>query len=81
VSSGLSVFFQVDDDVLHTYSAYARGAESLTDTYRLLDTMLALKLLSSRRREPVVFRTAVKLGSFPLRSDPLLRIALAIPQP
>jgi predicted dithiol-disulfide oxidoreductase (DUF899 family) len=35
---GLSVFFQVDDDVFHTYSAYARGTESLTDAYRLLDT-------------------------------------------
>jgi predicted dithiol-disulfide oxidoreductase (DUF899 family) len=35
---GLSVFFQLDDDVFHTYSAYARGTESLTDTYRLLDT-------------------------------------------
>jgi len=35
---GLSVFFQVDDDVFHTYSAYARGTESLTDSYRLLDT-------------------------------------------
>jgi predicted dithiol-disulfide oxidoreductase (DUF899 family) len=35
---GLSVFFRVDDDVFHTYSAYARGTESLTDAYRLLDT-------------------------------------------
>jgi predicted dithiol-disulfide oxidoreductase (DUF899 family) len=35
---GLSVFFQLDDDVFHTYSAYARGTESLTDAYRLLDT-------------------------------------------
>jgi predicted dithiol-disulfide oxidoreductase (DUF899 family) len=35
---GLSVFFQFDDDVFHTYSTYARGNESLTDTYRLLDT-------------------------------------------
>jgi predicted dithiol-disulfide oxidoreductase (DUF899 family) len=35
---GLSVFFRLDDDVFHTYSAYARGAESLTDAYRLLDT-------------------------------------------
>jgi predicted dithiol-disulfide oxidoreductase (DUF899 family) len=35
---GLSVFFQLDDDIFHTYSAYARGTESLTDTYRLLDT-------------------------------------------
>jgi len=35
---GLSVFFQMDDDVFHTYSVYARGTESLTDAYRLLDT-------------------------------------------
>jgi len=35
---GLSVFFRTDDDVFHTYSAYARGTESLTDAYRLLDT-------------------------------------------
>jgi predicted dithiol-disulfide oxidoreductase (DUF899 family) len=35
---GLSVFFQLDGDVFHTYSAYARGNESLTDSYRLLDT-------------------------------------------
>jgi predicted dithiol-disulfide oxidoreductase (DUF899 family) len=34
---GLSVFFQMDDDVFHTYSAYARGVESLTDSFRLLD--------------------------------------------
>jgi predicted dithiol-disulfide oxidoreductase (DUF899 family) len=34
---GLSVFFRMDDDVFHTYSAYARGTESLTDAYRLLD--------------------------------------------
>jgi predicted dithiol-disulfide oxidoreductase (DUF899 family) len=34
---GLSVFFRIDDDVFHTYSAYARGTESLTDSYRLLD--------------------------------------------
>lgn len=34
---GLSVFFQVDDELLHTYSAYARGTESVTDAYRLLD--------------------------------------------
>jgi len=34
---GLSVFFRIDDDVFHTYSAYARGTESLTDAYRLLD--------------------------------------------
>jgi predicted dithiol-disulfide oxidoreductase (DUF899 family) len=35
---GLSVFFRLDDDVFHTYSVYARGTESLTDAYRLLDT-------------------------------------------
>lgn len=35
---GLSVFFRVGDDVFHTYSTYARGTESLTDAYRLLDT-------------------------------------------
>jgi predicted dithiol-disulfide oxidoreductase (DUF899 family) len=34
---GLSVFFRMDDDVFHTYSAYARGTESLTDSFRLLD--------------------------------------------
>ena len=34
---GLSVFFQLDGEVFHTYSAYARGTESLTDAYRLLD--------------------------------------------
>ncbi len=37
-SHGLSVFFQVDDEVFHTYSTYARGCEGLTDSYRLLDT-------------------------------------------
>jgi predicted dithiol-disulfide oxidoreductase (DUF899 family) len=35
---GLSVFFRIDEDVFHTYTAYARGTESLTDSYRLLDT-------------------------------------------
>lgn len=35
---GLSVFFRIDEDVFHTYSVYARGTESLTDTYRLLYT-------------------------------------------
>ena len=35
---GLSVFFRLDEDVFHTYSAYARGTESLTDAYTLLDT-------------------------------------------
>ena len=34
---GLSVFFRIDDDLFHTYSAYGRGTESLTDSYRLLD--------------------------------------------
>lgn len=36
-SHGLSVFFRVHNDVYHTYSTYARGCESLTDAYRLLD--------------------------------------------
>lgn len=35
---GLSVFFRLNDEVYHTYSAYARGVESLTDSYSLLDT-------------------------------------------
>jgi predicted dithiol-disulfide oxidoreductase (DUF899 family) len=35
---GLSVFFRVGEDVFHTYSTYARGTESLTNTYALLDT-------------------------------------------
>lgn len=34
---GLSVFFRIDDKVYHSYSTYARGCESLTDAYRLLD--------------------------------------------
>ncbi len=37
---GLSVFFRLDEDVFHTYSTYARGTESLTDAYTLLDTTL-----------------------------------------
>jgi predicted dithiol-disulfide oxidoreductase (DUF899 family) len=36
-SPGFSVFFRVGDDVCHAYSTYARGAESLTDAYSLLD--------------------------------------------
>jgi predicted dithiol-disulfide oxidoreductase (DUF899 family) len=36
-SHGLSVFFRAGRDVFHTYSAYARGVESLTDAYSLLD--------------------------------------------
>jgi predicted dithiol-disulfide oxidoreductase (DUF899 family) len=35
---GLSVLFRMGDDVFHTYSTFARGCESLTDSYRLLDT-------------------------------------------
>jgi predicted dithiol-disulfide oxidoreductase (DUF899 family) len=35
---GLSVFFRLGDDVYRTYSAYARGVESLSDAYSLLDT-------------------------------------------
>jgi predicted dithiol-disulfide oxidoreductase (DUF899 family) len=34
---GLSVFFRIDREVFHTYSTYARGTESLTDAYALLD--------------------------------------------
>ncbi|MBC8135774.1 MAG: DUF899 family protein, partial [Fibrella sp.] len=34
---GLSVFFRNNDDLFHTYSAYARGVESVTDSFRLLD--------------------------------------------
>ncbi|MGC3967239.1 MAG: DUF899 domain-containing protein [Pirellulales bacterium] len=36
-SHGLSVFFRLENDLFHTYSAYARGCESLNDAYRLLD--------------------------------------------
>jgi len=36
-SHGLSVFFRMGNDVFHTYSTYARGVESLTDSYSLLD--------------------------------------------
>ena len=34
---GLSVFFRIGGEVFHTYSAYARGVESITDAYGLLD--------------------------------------------
>ena len=34
---GLSVFFRLDDAVFHTYSAYARGVEGLSNAYSLLD--------------------------------------------
>lgn len=36
-SHGISVFFHMGGEVFHTYSAYARGVESLTDTFSLLD--------------------------------------------
>jgi predicted dithiol-disulfide oxidoreductase (DUF899 family) len=36
-SQGLSVFFRLDDAVFHTYSAYARGVEGLTNAYSFLD--------------------------------------------
>jgi predicted dithiol-disulfide oxidoreductase (DUF899 family) len=34
---GLSVFFRLHDDLFHAYSTYARGTESHTDAYSLLD--------------------------------------------
>jgi len=34
---GLSVFFRLSEEVFHSYSTYARGCESLTDAYALLD--------------------------------------------
>lgn len=34
---GLSVFFRVDDEVFHCYSAFARGTEGITDSFSLLD--------------------------------------------
>lgn len=34
---GTSVFYREDQDVFHTYSAYARGIEWLMTTYRMLD--------------------------------------------
>lgn len=36
-SHGLSVFFRIGNAIFHTYSTYARGVESLADTYSLLD--------------------------------------------
>jgi predicted dithiol-disulfide oxidoreductase (DUF899 family) len=33
------IVFRLDDDIFHTYPAYARGTESVTDAYRLLDTV------------------------------------------
>jgi len=35
---GLSVFFRLGDEIFHTYSAYGRGTENLTNSYTLLDT-------------------------------------------
>lgn len=35
---GLSVLFQIDDDLFHTYSVYARGCSTLSNAYALLDT-------------------------------------------
>jgi len=34
---GISVFFRLDDAVFHTYSAYARGVEGLTNATLMLD--------------------------------------------
>src|SRR6266481_5582837 len=34
---GLSVFFRIGEHVFHTYSAYARGTEALTDARAMLD--------------------------------------------
>lgn len=34
---GISVFLRMGSEVFHTYSTYARGCESCTDAYRLLD--------------------------------------------
>jgi predicted dithiol-disulfide oxidoreductase (DUF899 family) len=33
----LSVFFEMDGEIFHTYSSFARGTESICDAYRLLD--------------------------------------------
>jgi predicted dithiol-disulfide oxidoreductase (DUF899 family) len=33
----ISVFFHIGDDVFHTYSAYARGTETLKNSRALLD--------------------------------------------
>lgn len=34
---GTSVFFRIGNDIYHTYSCFARGGESTTDSYRLMD--------------------------------------------
>src|SRR5919199_4158913 len=36
-SHGISVFFRIDDEIFHTYSAFARGVEGLTNSDSLLD--------------------------------------------
>jgi predicted dithiol-disulfide oxidoreductase (DUF899 family) len=36
-SHGLSVFFQMGGEVYHTYSAYARGVENVSNAFELLD--------------------------------------------
>ncbi len=36
---GFSVFFRIDQDVYHTYSAYGRGVERLMDVLGLLDVL------------------------------------------
>ena len=56
---GLSVFFRLDNDVFHTYSAFARGVESLTDAYRL-STRLRTGARRTLRTHP-----PVGLGSRP----------------
>ncbi len=34
---GMSVFFRIGDEIYHTYSVFARGLESVTDSYDFLD--------------------------------------------
>lgn len=34
---GVSVFFRLGDELFHTYSAYARGGENVSNAYELLD--------------------------------------------
>jgi len=34
---GMTVFFRIGDDIYRTYSVYARGLESITDSYDFLD--------------------------------------------
>ena len=58
----LSVFFRIGDEVFHTYSTYARGTESLTDAYSLLDTTRTddRRILKTRRRAGRRGRPTVK---------------------